>query len=307
MTRVSSFGQTEVLIQAMLRHQARIFDDQLQITTGKRSQDFSGLGSDTITLLGARDFKGRTSTFIDTINTVNSRLSANDLQLNGILNTAADLRQAILVTIAAEEASAFDALLQDSFAFIASALNAKVGGQFIFSGSKTDTPAVNGTNLSDLIAAAAATDLFDNDDAKMRARVSDSVEMEFGITASDAATTLFESIKRIADFNAGGGGPLEGPLTAAQNTFLVGELQLLDQAILDTRRFQVVNGLGQQRIETISSQHADTSVFLDIFISDVEDVDIAEAISRLNLDQLSLEASFRTFSTITSLNILRFI
>ena len=307
MTRVSSFGQTELLIQAMLRNQDRIFTDQLQITTGKRSQDFAGLGSDTITLLGARDFRGRTSTFIETIRTVNSRLSANDLQLNGILNTAADLRQEILTIIAAEEAAAFDALLEGSFSFIASVLNAKIGGQIIFSGSKTDIPAVNGTSLADLIAAAAATDLFDNDDVKLRARISDSVEIKFGITASEAATTLFESIKRIADFNAGGGGPIDGALTAAQNAFLVGELQLLDQAILDTRRFQVVNGLAQQRIETISDQHEDTSVFLDIFISDVEDVNIAEAISRLNLDQVSLEASFRTFSTISSLNILRFI
>ena len=307
MTRVSSFGQTDLLIQAMLRNQSRIFTDQLQITTGKRSQDFAGLGSDTITLLGARDFRGRTGTFIETIKTVNSRLAANELQLNGILNTAANLRQEILTIIGAEEAAAFDALLEGNFSFIASALNAKVGGQFIFSGSKTDVRAVNGTSLADLIAAAAATDLFENDDIKLRARISDSVEIEFGITASEAATTLFESIKRLADFNVGAGGPIDGALTAVQRTFLVDELQLLDQAILDTRRFQVVNGLAQQRIEAISDQHQDTSIFLDIFISDVEDVNIAEAISRLNLDQLSLEASFRTFSTISSLNILRFI
>lgn len=307
MTRVSSFGQTELLIQSMLRHQQRIFTDQLQITTGKKSQDFAGLSGDTITLLGARDFKERTSTFIETIRTVDSRLAANDLQLNGVLNTAEDFRQAILTTIAAEQAAAFDALLNESFSFVVNSLNTKVGGQYIFAGSLTDVPPVNASSISDLTAAAAATDLFQNDNAKLRARISDSVELEYGLTASEIATTLFESFKRIADFNVGAGGPIDGPLTAAQRTFLVAELQLLDLAILDTRKFQVTNGLAQQRIETISSQHADTSNFLDIFISDVEDVNIAEAISRLNLDQVALEASFRTFSTITNLNILRFI
>ncbi len=307
MTRVSSFGQTQLLIQSMLRNQGRIFTDQLQITTGKRSQDFAGLGNDTVTLLGARDFRERTNTFIETIKTVNGRLSANDLQLNGILDAASDFRQEILTIIAAEEAAAFGALLQSSFSFMVSSLNTKVGGQFIFAGSKTDIAPVNASGIADLIAAGAATDLFENDDNKLRARVSDSVEIKFGITASEVATTLFESFKRIADFDAGGGGPIDGPLTAAQNAFLVGELQLLDQAILDARQFQVVNGLGQQRLEAISSQHEDTAVFLDIFISDVEDVNIAEAITRLNLDQVSLEASFRTFSTISSLNILRFI
>jgi flagellar hook-associated protein 3 FlgL len=307
MTRVSSFGQTEVLIQAMLRNQGRIFEDQMQITTGKKSQDFAGLGGDTVTLLGARDFRERTSTFIDTIKTVDGRLGANDLQLNGILEAASDFRQEILTIIAAEEAAAFDALLENSFSFIVGSLNTRIGGQHIFSGSKTDTPPVNSSSIADLVAAAAATDLFENDDAKLRARISDSVEIEFGITASDIATTLFESIKRIADFHAGGGGPMDGALTAAQNTFLVGELQLLDQAIDDARQFQVINGLAQQRIEGISAQHVDTTVFLDIFVSDVEDANIAEAISRLNLDQVSLEASFRTFSTISSLNILRFL
>ncbi len=307
MTRVSTAGQSQILIQSMLRNQTRTFDDQLQITTGKRAQDFGDLGNDAVTALGARAFRDRTGTFRDVIKTVEGRLSANDVQVGGLLDIARDMRQELLTFVAQDQALSFDEVLQSAFGAISSALNTKIGGQFIFAGSKTDVPPVTSDQISDLIAAVAAGDLIVNDNKPAVARISDGVELQFGLLASDIATPLFESIKRLAEFDAGVNGPLDGPLTAVQRAFLETELALMDQAVDTAQKFQVENGLRQNRILAIDQQHSDTEGFLEIFISEVEDVNLAEAISRLNLDETALEASFRTFGALANLNLLRFI
>lgn len=306
-TRVSSFAQTQLLIQSMLRNQTRVAEDQLQIATGKKAQDFGGMGGDTITSLGARAFQERVETFRRVIGRVESRLEANDVQLGGIIEGATDFRQEILSIIAQDQAAAFSELLGDTFSFIASSLNTEIAGQFIFAGSNTDVAPIVSGDINDLIAAAQASDMFTNDDTPQRASVSDAVEVEYGLLADDMALPLFESFKRIAEFHNGPGGPIDGKLTTAQRDFLINELQLLDQAIDNTRQVQVRNGLRQQRIETIAEQHVETSDFLQVLVSEVEDVNVAEAISRLNLDQTALEASFRTFGTLSDLTLLDFI
>lgn len=307
MTRVSSFGQTQFLIETMIRNQGRVFEDQKEITTGKKSQDFAGLGIDSVTSLGARAFQERIETYQRTISVVEGRLGANNLQLDSILGTAGNLRQEILTMVAQDEGAAFAALLEDSFSSIASALNTRIGAQFIFSGSQSDVAAASSTDIADLVAAPLAIDILLDENAAAFAVVSESVELEFGILAREVGTELFESLKRLAEFDAGVDGPIDGKLTAVQRTFLVGELKLLDQAIDSVQKIQVKNGLNQRRIETIDSQHGETSDFLIEFISDVEDVNVAEAISNLNRDQAALEASYRTFGTLANINLLRFI
>ena len=43
------------------------------------------------------------------------------------------------------------------------------------------------------------------------------------------------------------------------------------------------------------------------FIADIENINVAEAITRLNNDQTALEASFKVFSQLNSLSLLNFI
>ncbi len=101
--------------------------------------------------------------------------------------------------------------------------------------------------------------------------------------------------------------PCRVELSAAQFTFLQDQVQELENAINTMRQFEVQNGLVAERLDVIEQQHLDTGVFLETFIADIEDVDIAEAITRLNNDQTALEASYRAVSTLNELSLLRFL
>lgn len=308
MTRISTFGQTQVLLQGLQRNQIRLFEDQQQVNTGKVADKFSGIADKTSALLGAKSLLSKTDSYRSTIQTVLGRLDANDTQLGSILQVSRDFSETILNMLALDQANAFDEILNESFRFIANTLNTNIDGVFIFGGTQTDVPPVSSNDINDLIAAADASDLFQNDDDVLSAQVAEGVETDYGLLASDIAEQLFDSFKRIAEFhNDPVNGPFDGELTAAQRTFLENEFAQLTDAIEQAQSQQVQNGLRSQRLSGIDDQHADTQLFLKNFISNIEDVDMAEAISRLNNDQTALEASFRTFATLADVSLLDFI
>lgn len=307
MTRVSSFGNQQVMLSSLMNGQAKVFKDQAQITTGKKEQNYSGFTSEVATLLGAKTVFGQTQNYIQATNHVDRFLRTNDIQLGSIVNNTQNMRDTLLEAIAQEETFALDELLQESFTAIVSALNTNIGGVNVFSGGRSDVAPVIGSQIADLVAAASASDLFQNDQLRPSAKIGQNTLMEYGLLADEVGLEVFQVFKDIATFSASPSGPLSGKLNAAQLTFLKGELANLDTALDNLRVLVARNGTRQSNVENFISEHENQEVFLEIFISDIEDVDVAEAIMRLNNDQTALEASYKITSELSRLSLLQFI
>lgn len=307
MVRVSSFGQQTLLIRSIMENQQKVFDGQRQISTGKKTDEFRGLAGQTNTILGSRSFKTRIETYQQTIDTIRGKLDANDVQIEGMVGAMEKLKETIQVTLANGQAEGFSEMLEQTFKFVSNALNTNFDGTYLFSGAKTGSEPVNVTSLADLDALASVTDAFDNGDVAFEARIADGVDIEFGILASDLGEGVFQEMLDLYQFDQGGSGPLQGELDATQFSFLQGQLQSLDTAIDNMRQIHVTNGLAYERLEVVDEQHTDTSVFLEKFIADMEDVDIAEAVTKLNNDQVALEASYQSISSLSQLTLLRFL
>lgn len=306
MSRISTFGQSQSLINTLMKNQQSVYTSQEKLNTGKNARDFRGLASEATTLMNTKAFKSRVDTFKSVIQTVQGKVEANDVQLTGIMNMAREFRQNILEVIAQNEALSFESTLSNTFSFIADSLNTEVGGVFIFGGSKTDVPPVNDTSLAGLTAAVAAGDLFDNDQQYQKARVTENVTMDYSLLADEIGIDLFTSLKNIADYHFGGPG-IDGPLSVADAAFLTAELATLDAAIDSAQSVQTRNGLRFERLQIIGEQHEDTSLFLTTFISDIEDTNVAEAITNLNMDKVALEASIRTLALVSDLSLMDFL
>ncbi|WP_286828372.1 MULTISPECIES: flagellin [Kordiimonas] len=307
MVRVSSFGQQTLLIRSIMENQQKVFDGQRQISTGKKTDEFRGLAGQASTILGSRSFKTRIETYQQTIDTIRGKLDANDVQIEGMLGAMEKLKETLQVTLANGQAEGFSEMLDQTFKFVSNALNTNFDGTYLFSGAKTGSEPVNITSLADLDALASVSDAFDNGDVAFEARIADGVDIEFGILASDLGEGVFQEMLDLYQFDQGGSGPLQGELDATQFSFLQGQLQSLDTAIDNMRQIHVANGLAYERLDVVDDQHTDTSVFLEKFIADVEDVDIAEAVTRLNNDQVALEASYQSISSLSQLTLLRFL
>lgn len=307
MTRVSSFGNQQVMLTSLLNRQSTVFKDQMQITTGKKEENYSGLASEISTLLGAKTVFGQTQGYLRAATHVSRFLRTNDIQLENMVRNTQNVRDTLLEAIAQNQTFALDELLGEAFSSMVSALNTNIGGVFVFSGARSDVPPVSGSQISDLVAAASVSDLFQNDQHRPSARIGQNTLMEYGLLADEVGQEVFQVFKNIADFSAGPLGPLSGQLDAVQLAFLKGEMANLDTSLENLRVLVARNGTRQKNVDNFISEHKNQEVFLEVFISDIEDVNVAEAITRLNNDQIALEASYKITSELTRLSLLDFI
>lgn len=307
MTRISSFGQSSLLLQNTLRNQERLFTSQQQITTGKKASSFQELSPRVQEAMSARQTQFNTESFRTTIQSVRQNVDIYDVQITTITNAARDLQQAAVTAVGQNDAAGFDSALQQAFDLISSALNTRLNGNFIFGGSNNDQPPLAISSLADLQALPLSDDAFVNDSKRKSAIIADGINLEFGQLADDVASDIMASFKRIADFNAGPSGPFSGELTTAQRTFLETEIDLIEQASQQAQQAQTQNGLASNRLDVVDDQHQTSLVFLEQLVSDIEDVDLAEAVTRLQQDQLALEVSFQAIGTLSRLSLLNFL
>ncbi len=307
MTRVSSFGQNQALLQGILRNQNNLFEAQQQVNTGKKSDEYRGIADQATTLVASKSLFSRTDTYETVAQDIGRSLDVYDLQLGQVLQGARDLRQQLMTTIGNNDATGFDLVSSESYGLVVNSLNTKVGNRFIFGGAAASDRPVTAEDITALQALPAVADAFQNDQLKATARISDSVTIEYGQLADEIGTDLLQVFRDLADYSDGPSGPLDGELNATQATFLQSQIAALDIAIQDIQRQQMLNGLRQSKIEDLTTQFSDQKVFLETFIADIEDVDITEAITRLNNSQTALEASYRVVSQTTRLSIVDFI
>ena len=303
--RVSSFGQQQLLVRSIFDNQSALFESQRQVSTGKKADDFQGLAGETGTILGARSFKSRIETYQQTIDTIRGKLDANDVQIGGVLDGMEDLKESVQTVLANGNAQGFEELLEQTFRFTVNSLNTNFDGTYLFSGAETGTQPVNVSTLAELSATATTADAFDNAAIAFEARIADGVNLEFGLLASNLATDVFDELRSLYDQHQLT--PFDGEIDQAQFTFLQNSLQTLTTAIDGLRRDHVSNGLSFERLEVIDQQHTDSVVFLETFIADLEDVNIAEAVTRLNNNQVALEASYQAITSLNQLSLLQFL
>jgi len=307
MTRVSSFGHQQVMLNSLLDNQSRVFKDQTQITTGKKVETYSGLTSETTTLLGAKTVLDQTGGFLRASDNVKRGLSTNDIQLESVVKNAQNVRDTMLQAIAQEQTFALRDLLNESYTSIVNALNTSIGGVHIFGGARTDVEPVVGKNLTDLAAAPAVSNLFQNDQRHPSAKVGQNTVMEYGLLADQIGKDVFQVFKNIEAYDASASGPLSGKLNATQISYLKGELANMDKAIEKLRVLVARNGTRQSNLDGIIKQHNGQEAYLKVFISDIEDVDVAGAITRMNNDQVALQASYKITSQLGSLSLLKYL
>lgn len=105
--------------------------------------------------------------------------------------------------------------------------------------------------------------------------------------------SVFTTVGEIADALRGSSGDAAG--SAAVNNALASGLYNLDQAIGNVSNVRADVGSRLNRVDSQQSINEEFNLQLQTSLSDVRDLDYAEAISRLNLQLVALQAAQQTF------------
>lgn len=316
-SRVSTFGQSQVLLQQLLRQQESLAISQRQVATGKVASDFKGLARDANALASAKAVESRNEGYLSGNRQLDQRLEIYNAALGELGDLAESLRQDMIQAVGLNSGKGFIDKVTAIFQRATDLLQTKDRGQYIFAGTRTDTPPVNATTVADFLALASSDDIFENNQQKAQARVDDNRTIEFGLLADETAAPLMNALHRILQFDSGAlppgaaayapAGPFGDPLSANQRDFLVAEFQNALDGVQAIRRQEAANGVRLASLEKVIVRQEEDRVFIKNFIAEIEEVDVAEAITKLNRDQLSLEASLNVASRLSRLNLLDFI
>jgi flagellar hook-associated protein 3 FlgL len=303
MTRVSTGSNYSVMTSNLMRAQLRQNALGEQVASQKIASDLKGYSKNAEVLTAMRSAQAKIDGLIDQTKLVSNRLDMQETGINQLAEGVKSGRDAIANAMAAGNAETLMQQLQAAFGDAVQGLNTKSNGRYVFAGALTDTAPTPATSLTDLTAAATTADLFKNDQYIATSRIDEHTNVATGVLGDSLATKSFDAFKQVQAY-VEANGPFTGSLTGAQTSFLKTMLPVFDGAYSDVVTSQGRNGLIQKRFENAQVDLKDQADTLSGMVGGIVDVDMAEAVTRLEAAQLAVQAAAQVFSTLQASSLL---
>ena len=308
--RVSTAAQTAFFLSQIQNAGSALDKVQEQIASGKNANTYAGFGDKAQVLTATIAANARNDAYPNATKFAVTQTDLQDTQLTSLSSLAMSLKKAVSDAVANNEATTLMTQAQSIFEQASAILNSKdANGDYIYSGGKTDVPPVSVSSLAGLLPLASASQAFANGDLKKSVQVADGVTVSYGMTASDIATGLMQALKDIADFDAGGTGNFNAAtsLSATQSTFLSNTIAQVTTASTNLNATTASNGYVSNRLTDAQSQQDSLNTVYKKFTSDIQDTNMAEAATRLSLNQTQLQAALQVTAGLHQLSLLNYL
>jgi flagellar hook-associated protein 3 FlgL len=249
----------------------------------------------------------RQTGYQDTLKSVNVRLTAEETALKNTSDVMFRIKelavQAANDTLGAEDRKSIALELSNLKDQVLSLANSQdSNGNYLFSGSRTGVPAFSKD--------ASGHVLYQGDQARMKVNVGDSRRMNLNMPGSDVYTRVVRDDGKGGKVGVDFFQALDDMVTAVQ----AGDQTNMQRGIaeVDTLQNGISEGLGQVGSD-LTVVDMQTTVLDQVVLqlqttrSDVEDLDYTTAITKMNKDQLALEAAQSSFAKISQLSLFKFL
>ncbi|NNG04289.1 MAG: hypothetical protein HKM95_09340 [Inquilinus sp.] len=309
MTRVASYAQFLQTQTYLARTQARVKESNLSIASGKVAQSYDKLGVDSYRLLSLEQSDAQAEQFGKNIDRAIGRLSIMESAATTLVDRATYLLSQLAIAVNADNADniALDQIGDSFMIDAASALNVRHEGRHLFSGSRGNIAPVDVTGYDPTATWPPAapgivdTSYYQGDGITAVARVDDSFELDYGITADEPG---FERLMRALAYTRWAG---QNPTDPDRGTVLAEALDLTRSAIDDLGRIRSEIGAKSSVMEAAKRRHEEFRSYASEAISGIEDTDLTVAVSRLSADQTMLQASYLSLVRLQSISLVDFL
>ena len=286
--------------------QSRLVDTQAQLASGKKLLNPSDQPDQALLIGMVRSTIERQEGLSSQLNTVNSRMRAEEVALQSVTNILVRFKElsvkGIDDTISADDRQSIVKemrVLREQLLALANSQDDQ--GQRLFGGASVDdAPCVEGADgrvryVGDQTASYAVSD-----GRKL---------LDFNRAGSEAFPRLIRMVDGVAQ-GVGFFDAIDDLITGVTNSDRVAMNLGLKEAqdLVDANSVALVqNGADQNAIETQLSVIEESALRLRSTLSDLEDLDYAEAISRMNQQKMSLEAALGSFAQVAQLSLFKYL
>lgn len=305
MTRVSDSASHAMMLANLNRSLGNARELQVQVSTGKIGLDYAALGRDSQRLVSLEGERVRADAFVDRNRVVDLRLQKMETVVAQITEAASEAKS-VLVSAGHHYNAAeldLDGQMQGLLETVAGLLNSEHNGRSLFAGGRTDTAPVDLSALpadGEFLADTADTFYYEGDDQVLRHRASDTLSVDYGVTASESGfETLIRGLKIAQTVDN------SDPDGARQRVDRA--LELINQAIDELPDVRGRIGGSRAVLEEETVRMEDFRLALDESIGDLENVDLAEAISRLSEHEAQMQAALAALAQLRQVTLTNFL
>jgi flagellar hook-associated protein 3 FlgL len=331
---ISFLGQSNAQISRLGDLNSTLADLERQLTTTKKYDTLSGLGTDAQKVQGYRISKDTVSGYLTNIDTTITRINAQ----SAALTSAADEGRQLIQTLTlqgqdgTQDVGTINQLAQQALSFVTDLANQKLDGRYIFAGSDatsqpyTDSNALdvsfqtqitdwqNGTITTDQLLANVGN--FDESDlglnpalsasGNVTAHIDDNTDIDYTVKAD---TGGFEDIIKALGFaaNITKPGATDAPTGADLDAVVKQILTMTQDAVAKLDSSNAALGAKLGLIQNVQSSHTQDVNTLTTLISGKEDADTTEVVAKIQSLQTQLQASYQVTSIVSQLSLINYI
>jgi flagellar hook-associated protein 3 FlgL len=302
MTRITDLARFSNAMFYLNQTQNRVSESQIQAASGLKAQTYAGISTDASRLLSLEGAHARVEQYANGNTLISSRLQTMETSVAQIYDAGASLKTLLVNALNNENASllALSSQAQSTLGQVASLLNNKVDGRYLFAGSRTDTAPVDLTQLpANYVVPTSDGDsvgYYQGDSFKFAVQADDNFSVTYGVTADEAG---FEKLIRALDL------VVKSPPT--DRTALDHALAVLNEALDEIPDIRTRIGSSMSSIDQVNKRHTDVQTYTEQTISDIQNVDVALVMTKLNSDSVSLQASYMSINTLSQLNLMNYL
>lgn len=302
---ITPLSSTQVTLKLATKNQDALQEASKQIASGTKHDDFKGYAEDATTenFLNLTDTIKQIETHVSANNIAIARAKAEDSAISELQSLATDL--AALITQRRNSASGTGVPVNIEAASIldkiATQLNVRFDGRYLFAGSKTNTKPIadiQTTNITEINGTSTATANYYSGDSDIASvRSSDSEIVEYGVLASDDAFKHLIGAAHLA---------ISGHVNN-NDTTLQSAMDMVNTAVEKLTTARATTKLAIKKIEKANTTHADFKLLIQENLNDVSQTDIVAATAKMSELQTIVQAGYLAYSRISNLKLVNFL
>jgi flagellar hook-associated protein 3 FlgL len=303
-TRVATSAQQELMMTNIRALQSRVADTMIQASSGKVSQQYSGVAPDAKRLVGLEATDASLTQYVASNTLIDQRLQSMETNTSQLMDIASQLKSLLVQATSSGNAQnmGLDSTAQTLLDQVGSLLNVKLDGRYLFAGSATNAAPVDLTALAappSTYPSTADTSYYLGDSVTLSTKAGPNLDINYGVKADEPGfEELIRSLKLVST----------AVLSPNPDMTRLNEaLDVVNQAIQNIPNITAKIGAARAGLTTANAAHNEAQQYVEQNITGIANVDVTDAITRLSADQTNLQASYATIAQLSNVSLLNYL
>ncbi|MDX1974759.1 MAG: hypothetical protein SFT92_03690 [Rickettsiales bacterium] len=291
---VSTNSIFQSTINDMARTMGRLSDLQTQLSSGRKSDNFSGIAANAAQLLNLDTQLSKADQYITNNTLAIARLDTTNDSLNQIISVATSLKGLIANRRSGVTSVGFDIQLQAQWKALTAALNRTSNGSYVFSGTATDTPAVDSSTFPRLTSTGEVdSGYYQGSYQDIVHRAQDGVQFTANVRGNDPAfEAIFAGLATAQDAQITGD---DAKFQAAYNS--------IEEGLQNVITIQATVNANKVNLSDTNTTLKSTKVYWQELRDEISNTDLLAVSTQVAVDQGILQAAFQAFAKINALKL----